>query len=99
MNQILDEKSGKGTWKWAVLPDFVSSGRQAIKRGPFGSHLRKEFFVESGYKIYEQKHAIYGDFNVGRYFIDEEKFQQLKSFEVKPGDIIISCAHSGEVVH
>jgi type I restriction enzyme S subunit len=27
-----------------------------------------------------------------RYFIDEEKFNELKSFEVKSGDIIISCS-------
>jgi type I restriction enzyme S subunit len=91
-NQILEEKAGTGNWKWAYLPDFVSSTRHAIKRGPFGSHLRKEFFVPSGYKVYEQKHAIYGDFTAGRYFIDDEKFKQLKSFEVKPGDIIISCS-------
>jgi type I restriction enzyme S subunit len=91
-NQILEEKAGSGTWKWGLLPDFVASSRHAIKRGPFGSHLRKEFFVPSGYKVYEQKHAIYGDFTAGSYFVDEEKFQQLKSFEVKPGDIIISCS-------
>jgi len=91
-NQILEEKAGSGTWKWAFLPDFVASSRHAIKRGPFGSNLRKEFFVPSGYKIYEQKHAIYGDFTAGSYFVDEGKFQQLKSFEVKPGDIIISCS-------
>jgi len=91
-NQILAENAGYGNWKWAYLPDFVVSSRHAIKRGPFGSHLRKEFFVPSGYKIYEQKHAIYADFTAGSYFIDEDKFQQMKAFEVKPGDIIISCS-------
>jgi len=26
----------------------------------------------SGYKVYEQQHAIYGDFNAGEYFINEK---------------------------
>ena len=90
VNELLEEKSN--SWKMATLPEFVSSNRHSVKRGPFGSHLRKEFFVEDGYKIYEQKHAIYGDFKAGRYYIDENKFQELKSFEVKPGDLIISCS-------
>lgn len=27
-----------------------------------------------------------------RYFIDEKKFEELKAFEVKPKDLIISCS-------
>ena len=29
-----------------------------LKRGPFGGDLKKEIFVSSGYKVYEQKNAI-----------------------------------------
>jgi len=79
-------------WAYVKLEDIVKKEKYAIKRGPFGSHLKKEFFVKSGYKIYEQQHAINNDFTLGKYYINEEKFQELKGFEVKSGDIIISCS-------
>jgi type I restriction-modification system DNA methylase subunit/restriction endonuclease S subunit len=61
-------------------------------RGPFGGSLKKEIFVERGYLVYEQSHAIQNDFSLGRYFIDEEKFQEMKRFEVLPNDILMSCS-------
>jgi type I restriction enzyme, S subunit len=76
-----------GNWekkKWGELCDFV--------RGPFGGSLKKNVFKESGYVVYEQKHAIHDHFNQLRYFIDEAKFSEMKRFEVLPGDIIMSCS-------
>ncbi|MFT4757959.1 MAG: type I restriction enzyme S subunit [Roseivirga sp.] len=76
-----------GDWelkKWGELCDFV--------RGPFGGSLKKSIFKESGYAVYEQKHAIHDHFNQLRYFIDEEKFNEMKRFELLPGDIIMSCS-------
>ncbi|MDO9152691.1 MAG: N-6 DNA methylase [Paludibacter sp.] len=61
-------------------------------RGPFGGSLKKEIFVESGYLVYEQSHAIQNDFTLGRYFINKEKFQEMKRFEVLPNDILMSCS-------
>jgi len=49
-------------------------------------------FVSKGYKIYEQKNAIYNNFKLGHYYIDENKFNEMKNFEIKPNDIIISCS-------
>lgn len=63
-----------------------------FKRGPFGGSLKKEIFVDSGYLVYEQYHAINNDFNYGRYFIDEDKFLEMQGFELFPNDIIISCS-------
>ncbi len=63
-----------------------------LKRGPFGGDLKKEIFVTSGYKVYEQKNAIQNDINLGRYYITEEKFKEMSAFEVKPNDILMSCS-------
>ena len=63
-----------------------------LKRGPFGGSLKKEIFVEKGYKVYEQKNAIYNDFTLGNYFITEEKYKEMISFAVKPKDLIVSCS-------
>ena len=60
-------------------------------RGPFGGSLKKEIFVNDGYAVYEQQHAIYGRFDF-RYFITEEKYEQMKRFQVVPGDLIMSCS-------
>ena len=70
--------------KWGDLCHFV--------RGPFGGSLKKSMFVEDGFVVYEQKHAIHNHFNQLRYFIDENKFNEMKRFEVQPGDIIMSCS-------
>lgn len=79
-------------WTWANIPQVTKNEKYAIKRGPFGSSLRKDFFVSAGYKVYEQQHAIQNDFSLGEYYVDEKKFNELSAFEVKPGDLIISCS-------
>ena len=61
-------------------------------RGPFGGSLKKEIFVNDGYVVYEQSHAIYSDFTQFRYFIDDVKFHEMKRFEVNPDDLIMSCS-------
>jgi len=79
-------------WKWTKMTEVVSTNENSIKRGPFGSSIKKAFFVDEGYKVYEQKNAIYNDFSLGNYYINVEKFNELKKFEVKPYDILISCS-------
>ena len=61
-------------------------------RGPFGGSLKKEIFVEKGIAVYEQSHAIYNQFKTFRYFIDENKYEEMKRFEIKPNDLIMSCS-------
>ncbi len=63
-----------------------------FKRGPFGGSLKKEIFIDSGYCVYEQSHAIKDNFSNVRYFITDEKFNEMKGFEVRPGDLIMSCS-------
>ena len=60
-------------------------------RGPFGGSLKKECFVADGYAVYEQQHAIYGDFTF-RYYVTEKKYVEMKRFSIKPGDLIMSCS-------
>ena len=84
---VVNEKG----WDNSTIESVCSS----IVRGPFGSALKKEFFVEptnDTYKVYEQKHAIQKNHIIGSYYIAKEKFQELRRFEVFPGDIIMSCS-------
>ncbi len=78
-------------WAWCRFDDIKALKDNSLKAGPFGSSLKKDSYVIDGcYKIYGQEQVIANDPNVGHYYIDEKKFKELKSCEVKPGDILIS---------
>ncbi len=79
-------------WDFKSLDELAVASKDAIKRGPFGSAIKKEFFVPAGYKVYEQKNAIYDDCSLGKYYIDEKKFKELSRFRVQRGDILMSCS-------
>jgi type I restriction enzyme S subunit len=85
LQQVFSQR-GEGWEKkaWGDLCSFV--------RGPFGGSLKKSMFKESGYTVFEQKHAIHDHIEQFRYFIDEDKFLEMKRFEVKPGEMIMSCS-------
>lgn len=75
-----------------TLPEIVISDKNSIKRGPFGGALKKDDFVEDGYLVYEQRHAIHNDFEYAKYYITQEKYEGMIGFKVVPGDLIISCS-------
>ena len=81
------ETYGLSEWESEKLGNICS-----FKRGPFGGSLKKSIFVASGYKVYEQQNAINDNFFIGTYYIDENKFKEMKSFEVIPNDLIVSCS-------
>ena len=82
------------------IPDNWTVGRfvdfGVYRKGPFGSALTKSIFVPKGentIKVYEQKNAIQKNIDIGDYYITEKYFlDKMQSFEVKAGDIIVSCA-------
>ncbi len=77
-------------WPVPFIEEVISSEQNALKAGPFGSALKKEFYVKSGYKIYGQEQVIKEDPAYGDYYIDEKKYKDLKNCAVKAGDVLIS---------
>ena len=78
------------SWEWCRLNELAE-----YRKGPFGSSLTKAMFVpksDKAIKVYEQKNVIQKDYNLGNYYIAENKYSQMQSFEVQPLDIIVSCA-------
>ncbi|MED4841687.1 restriction endonuclease subunit S [Weizmannia sp. CD-2023] len=66
--------------------------KDGIRRGPFGSALKKDLFVpKSDYVVYEQQNAIYDKWET-RYYITKEKFEELHKFVLSEGDFIMSGA-------
>lgn len=91
----LDEKvpfSAPRGWLWVRLIDLIALEKNGLKRGPFGGSLKKQIFKPEGFLVYEQKHAIYNDFSYAKYFISQEKYEEMIDFSVEPGDLIISCS-------
>ena len=78
-------------WKWIRFGEVG-----LFKKGPFGSALTKSMFIpksKEAIKVYEQQHAIKKDASLGTYYISREYFESnMSGFEVKSGDIIVSCA-------
>ena len=72
----------------------VSDNVDEMFIGPFGSSLKNDCFVkkDSGYcMVYEQKHAIQKTMDVETRYVTEEKYNELKRFNICGGDIIVSC--------
>ena len=81
-----------GEYELKKLPEIVNKDKNAIKRGPFGGTLKKDDFVDNGYLVYEQRHAIHNDFDYAKYYITQKKYDDMIAFKVVPGDLIISCS-------
>jgi type I restriction enzyme S subunit len=85
LNEIFSQK-GEG-WEERRFGDVCK-----FVRGPFGGSLKKSYFKATGFAVYEQQHAINNQFTTIRYFIDDEKFEEMKRFELNSGDVIMSCS-------
>lgn len=78
-------------WEQCKFLDLLDT-QNGIRRGPFGSSLKKDSFVKkSDYVVYEQQNAIYDNYET-RYFISKEKYNELIRFNIQPGDFIMSGA-------
>ena len=87
MNEYLDLPN-----EWLKADWDSLTANDGFRRGPFGGNLKKAFFVESGYAVYEQYAPINDDCTKFRYFIDKSKYLELESFNVLGGDSLISCS-------
>ena len=62
--------------------------------GPFGSGLKNDSFVDESdafCMVYEQKHAIKKTMKLETRYVNREKYEELKRFNIHGGDIIVSC--------
>lgn len=76
-------------WNNTYLSDVLVD--KGYIRGPFGSALKRGDMKDNGMPVYEQQHAIYNSRHF-RYYIDEQKFNEMKRFQVNTDDLIISCS-------
>lgn len=77
-------------WRFGAVKHFIAPIGDAIKTGPFGSHLTAADMQAGSIKVYNQRNVIDCDFESGDNFITTEKFEELRSFEAFPGDLLIT---------
>jgi type I restriction enzyme S subunit len=82
-------KNEKG-WKIRKLGELFSA---SVKCGPFGSALKKEEYISNGIPVWIMDNIQDYAFNQnGCLYITESKYNDLKSYLTKNGDVIISRA-------
>lgn len=69
---------------------YVLNDNLGIKIGPFGSALKLDDMVASGYKVYGQENVIGNDFSLGQRYISDTKFTEMIVYKVEPKDILIT---------
>lgn len=84
--RFIDESDNWNLFKLGEVLD-----KKGYIRGPFGSALKRGEMKKEGIPVYEQQHAIYNN-RIFRYYIDNDKFQELKRFQVFPNDLIVNCS-------
>jgi len=92
VQEFKETEIGKIPTDWEVdrIENFLSPEKGSIKIGPFGSQIKREFFVPDGFKVYGQENIFKNDFSLGSRYITNERFEMLSSCELKPNDLIIS---------
>jgi len=83
---------GKVPKDWMVIT--LEKASLKIKTGPFGSQLKKSELTEGGIKVYTQENILRHNFSSGNLYISPEKFEKLKSMEVRPGDVLLTIRGS-----
>lgn len=77
-------------WDIKRLKYLLEQSDENMKVGPFGSALSGGDIVNEGKWVYNQRVVLDDNFNETDSFITEEKFQEMKGFVVKGGDLLIT---------
>jgi type I restriction enzyme S subunit len=77
-------------WEWVKVDKVAGFEPNSLKAGPFGSALKKSFYVPKGFKVYGQEQVISGDYKLGDYYVTQEKYEELSNCQIQPKDILIS---------
>lgn len=77
-----------------VLSDFFIDEKNGTKCGPFGSALKKDEYTREGVPVWNMDNiTLKGGFiDLPSLWVSEYKYQELESYSVLDGDVIISRA-------
>jgi type I restriction enzyme S subunit len=76
-----------------LVENLFPPDRDGLKCGPFGSALRKEEYVTDGIPVWTMNNVTNEGFcEEGCLFITKAKYDEMRSYSVRDGDILVSRA-------
>lgn len=79
------------TWPLLTIEEALASTENAIRTGPFGSHLKHSEFTDSGIPVLGIDNAVDNEFKWGKpRHLPPERYKAFRRFRVFPGDVIIT---------
>ncbi|MFO0777537.1 MAG: restriction endonuclease subunit S [Nitrospira sp.] len=77
-------------WEVRRLRFAIDHYGPGIQMGPFGSSLTELQSSDTGFKLFGQENTISGDFTRGSRWVTKKQFEQLRKYELVPGDIVLT---------
>ena len=89
-----DPKINKNNYPVKSITEFYENPKDAVKCGPFGSALKKDEYVPNGVPVWNMDNITKNNEFIDEpsLFVTQEKADELQSYNVRNGDIIISRA-------
>lgn len=77
-------------WEAVKIKYTLVQNKDGIKIGPFGSSLTNKVFDDGPFKVYGQWNIVDGNFSNGKNYVQEDTYNDLRAYEVVPGDMLVS---------